>query len=225
MFERMIRFNKYPRFIIEAVTGQRPEHSIFCVGNTIPRYQLEKEILAGNSVNIYGPRCGKMTAVMEIIDRHEIDFRKALNLGNFLFVLRTNILSKEITAAVKANRRVVLISDAPLGLPCKTIAFQSLTEADRLEYQRIKGEPMIDYNPPDDTPSELQQVLLSLRGQGDPPPHMEMWLAQNFYKNKQILDICMNACRSEKFYKDALLKQIKTRRPPSLKNPVWVKRK
>ena len=234
MYKRLISFNKYPRSFIFNKTGIRPESSIVCVGNTFERRELEREIVEGRPVIVRG--YGKMTAVMEIIDRLDLKYLidysgnlfdiSPLYTRDIIYVIRYKEGTALLAEYAINNVRMVILSEEGCNLGnTKIITLKEPTSIDKAEYKKLKGEEMQtnDYKP--EIKTEEQQVIRCLREgiilerDEDLLETLDLWYAYNF-KDPTILKLCSLASQSKNLlWKAEILNKIRYRNSFALKRP------
>jgi len=220
----LIRMNKYPRKTIAAMTGIFiKEPTVICVGNTLERVKLERAIVAHKDVVVTGK--GKLTAVMEICDRLNLDYRisygeeihdeESIKIYRFGtdYKLGGVILGESIPKANSGIQHIHLLGISP---------------SDAREYQRLKGYPLILPLPsPVVVESEQQQIQKGLKdGFKEYIPNTELWLAESLYKSPGVTQLCGEIHKQDDpFFKLALLNMLRVKRPVPLAYPKWVKMK
>lgn len=235
MIERLIRQNKYTRSQIYALTGEEVKQSILCVGNHIARKELQTYINDFRSVSLIGEVCvGRLTSVIEIADRMELDIWISYDGSDFgdepienpedIYVIRYNKTSKWIKAYADAECRVVVISENPIK-EYPQILYSKPSSRDINEYEKKKGRFPIYTTP--STITEKQMVMKALRKgvtEDEMPDKLAKWIAFNF-RTRKILALCSFADQiKDTFFKHAVLSKVRYKKPISLKVPYGVKR-
>lgn len=238
--QRLIALNTYTSDQIKEWTGVDVETPIICVGNTLSRKLLEDNILAGKSTLIIGPQgSGKLTAVMEICNRHKLQF--SLNedgslfedlpyYSDQIFIVRNPKVTKLLKDYISRDLPIIILCDlaanAPTGL--KPILFKPLTKTQISEYEQLKGCEMISVKSYQ-KPEEKEKIMVTKMIMGDSdiiPENTHRWIARNFYTNATILKLCdlASQVKNQTVYQ-AMMELVKQRRVIDLKYPIWVKMK
>jgi hypothetical protein len=233
---RLIALNCYTRRQIYSLTGQRVEKSIIVVGNAIERNQIEKSILLEEPVVLLAPSgSGKLTIILDICDRHNLNFTICYDgnippealYSDFLFIIRNPKKGKMLTDCIKRGIPLVLLYDSREEIPTgiTPILIKSPTQQQMNAYKELKGYDMITACSTI-TPEEREKTLVEkfIRydlPEEDLPESTHLWIARNFYSSVPILKLChlANQVKNKTIY-HRMMSLIKVKRPMDLKYPV-----
>ena len=230
MLNRLISQNKFTRNQIKIKTGIDVNNPIVVVGNTMKRSNVERSILSGKSIAIVGvPNCGKLTTILDICDRHNIKFFVSYDGSGFddlpyrsnaLFVIRYSGY-KPIYKKYLQISQVVFLSNDDISPSIKklvnTFYFRSISELDKKEYLRLKGEDFPIFSRlKEKNMSLLSNATQLLRGNIRPEnyiPESEKIIAYSIDDPNVVL-VCALANRTtEPLFKWGLMNLIKLNRP------------
>jgi hypothetical protein len=240
MLNRLLYLNCYSAKQILDLTGQKVERGIICVGNSIIRKAIENKILDHKPVVIVGAaNSGKLTAVLEICERHNITRRISYDGSGFgvmpfqsddVFIIRNPKKNAENKEYINRDLRVCYLFDNPNDNFTNLSPFQLIppSQADRKHYAELKGMQM---NLPESlTKVDSERFLVAKMLKSDVPytilpPNTHRYYAMNFNTKKGILKVCSIAQNvDDPLMYWGLLSLIKHPRSVELKQPPWLKR-
>ena len=242
MFKRLISQNKFTRKRIKEITGEEAESSIVVVGNAIQRKNVEASILNGNSIAIIGSyNVGKLTSIIDICDRNNIDFFVSYDGSGFgdlpfrskgLYVIRYYGYKPIYKKYLKTAQLVFLATENLSDSLKKTVShfyYRKLNDFDKKEYEKLKGMSFpLRSNYDSNKESLLANTSNMIRYGIDSDkyiPESEKIVAYNF-DDVNIRRVCVMANKTiDPLFKWGLMRLVKYKRPILLKYPPRLKKK